>query len=51
VEMFFEGSNILGPSPSARQKAKHLGHKLAICCPEAQTNEVFILEEHPWLLA
>jgi hypothetical protein len=51
LERDSEAPNISGPSPGAWQRAKHLGHKLAICRPQAQTNEMFILEEHPWLLA
>jgi hypothetical protein len=39
------------PYPRAWQKAKHPGHKLALCRPQVQTNEMFILEEHFWLLA
>jgi hypothetical protein len=51
LEKDFEAPNRSGPFPGARQKAKHLGHKLAIHHPQAQTNKMLILKEHTWFLA
>ncbi len=51
LEREYEAPSRSGPSPGARQRAKHPEHKLALCRPQAQTNEMLILEEHPSLLA
>jgi hypothetical protein len=50
LERDFKTPSRSGPPSGAWQTAKHLGHKLALCRPQAQTNEMFILEKHLRLL-